>query len=56
MKRDNQQSAVILALMGSVLVIWFGLLIAPKIDEGLVAVLILLSEIGATGDYTVRWC
>lgn len=56
MKQGNQQSAIILALMGSVVVIWFGLLIAPRIDDGLVAVLILVSEIGATGDYTVKWC
>ena len=56
MKQGNQQSAIVLALMGSVVAIWFGLLIAPKIDDGLAAVLILVSEIGATGDYTVNWC
>ena len=55
MKKDNKNSYIMVILIGAIIIIWLGLLVAPYFDGGLVGILENLSKI-TENPYKIEFC
>ena len=55
MKKDNKNSYIMVILLGAIIVVWLGLLVAPYFDGGLVGILENLSKI-TENPYKIEFC